>query len=967
VSNANARLNARRSDVVITIPSKVRDDDMNDADNLNVSNPGTDRDDVDEKYNDDDSQDRNRTSMGRRGTVKRRRESDSSESIKVSTEASESLNEGMSAQSYKYNRDDDDKSLGALSPSSKVNITNAAKKIPASELDEFLRFADAVYKAYENADKALKDALDHAGDLDKVRWEPRWIKRWNDITTALREQFHPGKEKGANLVSPIVQSRVYYGWAFLSLSRLVSYSALLAQKLVGEDSILVREPACSITRVSAAVPTALVAVPATIHALVMFRDHLTCQARYWTSMAQAWAHLEGALDYVNSETSSKANSLDWETFMSACRKNPHLSQDAKLEQVRARASVRRDCVVLPSNIALSISAQLGLILGAPAAVSGGLLAGSGLAYLAQGYLDRQQGLDAEAPRAQSQIETAKRRLTQLRRNSGDEEYLAAAKRTFRTRQRVLRAKQTRELWGGWLRGYVKANANFVIGLASLGFGTYFLINAASAASPASAAANATLHVNATDFTDSDPSQCYNSASTSSTMLSSAGTLIGMVANAVGCVYYPLTGIKVAGRSANESKELQRQAQVLIAWWDEEDLVDMILDDECIDILSPKGKFIESEGWSSVTKKTVFPADNEYIGLHLIAQQIMRELDQPEFDDQCQVFEWLRTESKMRQTDIRSMLQIARSTARVRRLDVIKQRLAPWVGTEFRLSSASKQERALKASVIVNLATNLCADERIGLRLVSTRALAQSAYQLIRDKLHAKVTPEAFILAVEKVWNERIRGVPTTALAPIELLVELAKAARQVRSDELAAISNMSKADRNILGKSSKITKTMRAEFQTGVREYAELELDDFAGQAAALGKLGKKPLTTLLMANPSLVQSLDCAAQLERLLNQIDPAEPGAAKGLASVASNLQLASGYETTTVDGADSGNDAQNTTGDQAARARAGNVSGGMETERAQKIHRRLTNMRTQTGPRSQDRPLTDAFQDPVEVDD
>ncbi|MDO8299305.1 hypothetical protein, partial [Lacisediminimonas sp.] len=629
-----------------------------------------------------------RPSMGRADTVKRHREPESSysssgdTSSKVSTEESESLNEGMSAQSYKYNRSGDDESLGERPLSSKVKITDAAKKIPSRELAEFLGFADAVYEAYENADKALKDALDHADELDKARWEPRWIKRWNDITTAMRERFRPGKEKGPNLISPIVQSRVYYGWAFLSLFRLASYSALLAQKLVGEDSVLVREPACSITRMSAAVPTALVAVPASIHALVMFRDYLNGQSRYWNSMAQAWAHVDGALDYVNSETSSKANSMHWESFMSACRKNPYLSKDSKLEQVKASASVRRDCIVMPCNIALSISAQLGLILGAPAVMSGGLLAGSGMAYLAQGYFDRKQGLDAEAPRAHSQIDTARRRLTQLRGDSRDERYLAAAKRCFRSHQRVLRSKQTRELWGAWLRGYIKANANFMIGLVSLGFGTYFVVNAAT--SPPSAAANATLAVNGTDITDTDSSNCYNNASFSSTLLSSAGTLIGMAANAVGCGYYPLTGIKVAGRSANESKALQRAAQVFIAWCDEDELIEMIEKDEGLTLHTPKGKFSEAGGWSSVNKKAVFPADNEYIGLHLVAQRIMEELDKPEFDDQCPVFEWLRQEAKMRQTDMRSMVQIARSTARARRLDAIKLRLAPWVGTEFRL-------------------------------------------------------------------------------------------------------------------------------------------------------------------------------------------------------------------------------------------------------------------------------------------
>ncbi len=383
-----------------------------------------------------------RPSLGPAKTAPRRRQQESSYSTsseassRGATSASTSFNEGMAVQSLRYNKGEGEESLDARRFSTKLKITHAAAKIPVDELAEFLSFADAVYQAYEDAGKSLKEALDQADQLDKVRWEPRWINRWNAVTTAIRERIHPGKEKGPNLVSPIVQSWVYDGWALLSLSRLTTYLVLLAQKLVDEDSALVREPACSIVRMSAAVPTALVAVPAAIHALVMFRDHLNGQARYWSSMAQAWTHVEGALDYVNSETSCKANSVHWEAFMSACRKNPYLSTDAKLEQIRARASVRRDCIVLPCNIAFSISAQLGLILGAPPAMSGGLLASSGAAYLAQGYFDRTQGLAAEMPRARAQIDKAARRLRQMRPNRRDGRYLAAAKKTFRARCRA---------------------------------------------------------------------------------------------------------------------------------------------------------------------------------------------------------------------------------------------------------------------------------------------------------------------------------------------------------------------------------------------------------------------------------------------------------------------------------------------------------------------------------------------------
>ncbi|MDO8299150.1 hypothetical protein, partial [Lacisediminimonas sp.] len=282
-------------------------------------------------------------------------------------------------------------------------------------------------------------------------------------------------------------------------------------------------------------------------------------------------------------------------------------------------------------------------------------------------------------------------------------------------------------------------------------------------------------------------------------------------------------------------------------------------------------------------------------------------------------------------------------------------------TEFRLS-ANKQERALKASVIVELANELCTVAGIGRRSVATFELALSAYQAIRGKLHSKVTPEAFILAVEKVWDERIRGVPSPALASIESLVRLAKAARQVRSTELEAISKMPRSDRGILLESTKINRTMLAEFKAGVREYAELELDDVAGQAGVLDKLRKMPMTTLLMANPSLVERLDCAAQLKRLLDHIDPAEPVSAKDLAPVASKLQSASAYESTTVDATESGNDAQ-----RQAVEPPDDATGGIETVRATKIRRSLTNMRAQNIARNLDRPLADAFQDQVEVDD
>ncbi|MDB5853972.1 MAG: hypothetical protein JWR22_2013 [Herminiimonas sp.] len=713
--------------------------------------------------------------------------------------------------------------------------------IPAAELEKISRYLEWAKKEHEANLERLTCLVDLGDALQRVAIGG--MEGWDKLSRGIRETWH-GKPKGPNVLSAMNQSGVYYGWGAISAIKVATFIALFFKK----------NPALSTVALAS---TYSIAFPAGVHSITQLRDWLRNYTVSCKDYTKALSNMEGASRFIVRLKEGKASVADaraYRAFTAACSKIPAVSPSAALDKRKTTAAAIRDCCVLLGTVTTSMLAQVAVLKNENVKDRGKLMIGAGACYLAQGVLDLTQGWFAERPRCSDAIASARKSLL----NASEEgaiplkaEALRAANQTYLAHLDRYIPGQGFETTGGEVRG-AKGVCNLVVGAASLANGI---------------------------------SQTAYEKDTGPT-----SALIGTAAAFVSMAYMLFTATKMRrrGSTINESKYRQRQAQMLIMRHSFDDLRGAIKNNLTFTLEIPKGRFDEQTGEFPTNEVAVPARDNEFLGLHLVATEIAKVIENGEAADKAEVITCLRDVWGMGEFNLQSMFLIAQATAPKRRLAFLKSCLAPVFLTEFRLADERRAlERPLKASIVAQLALDLAKDNEW------SSGWDEDWYPELKMKVLDTVGRDEFIIAVQKVCAERIKGsVDAPGLARIAFLKHAANAARLARRKDYQAIILMSRKDVGKIVDACDVPPSQVEAFIASVRDYAAAEIHPIKrgnwGDATAvaayhkrqanselerlrvLEELEKDPVAQALLVDSARTGRLGCRAGLADLLSKLD-------------------------------------------------------------------------------------------------
>lgn len=733
------------------------------------------------------------------------------------------------------------KSQGGSAPKYKHVPAKLVNHLPADELEKICRYLDWAQKEHEDNLNRLTCLVNFGDALQRLA--VGGMEGWDAVTRGIRETLH-GKPKGPNAVGVQDQSRVYYVWGLCSSIKVATFLALLFKK----------HPALSTVALAS---TYSIPFPAGIHSLTQFRDWLRNYTVSCKDYKKALSNMEGALRFITRLKTGKASVADaraYRAFTSACSKIPAVSPSAALDRRKTTAAAIRDCLVLLGTVTTSMLAQAAVIRNENVKERGKLMIGAGACYLAQGVLDLTQGWFAERPRCAASASLARKSLLNASAEGAiplDEKVLHAANQTYLANLERHITDQDFETTGGTVRG-AKGVCNLVVGAVSLANGI---------------------------------SQTAYEKDTGPT-----STLIGTAAAFVSMAYMTFTATKMRRRAntANEKKYCQRQAQMLIARYSHQDLRRAIENNQTFNLQIPKGKFDEQSGDFPTNKVAVSARDNPFLGLHLVATELSEVIDKGDATDKAEVIRCLRDVWGMAELNLQSMFLIAQATAPKRRLAFLKSCLAPVFFTEFRFQDESRLlERPLKASVVAQLALDLAE------RKEWSSGWREVWYPVLKEHVLDTVGRDEFIIAVQKIYAERIKGtVDAPGLARIAFLRHAADAARSARWEDYQSIVFMTPKDTGKIIATCGVTKTQVSAFVALVNDYAAAKIyrieraswgdptavaafhkrqaESESKRLRALGELEKDPVAQALLVDSARIVGLKCQGGLGDLLSRLD-------------------------------------------------------------------------------------------------
>ncbi|MDB5822290.1 MAG: hypothetical protein JWR21_994 [Herminiimonas sp.] len=713
--------------------------------------------------------------------------------------------------------------------------------IPAAELEKISRYLDWAEKEHEANLERLTCLIDLGDALQRVAIGG--MEGWDKLSRGIRETWH-GKPKGPNVLGPTKQSGVYYGWGAISAIKVATYIALFFKK----------NPALSTVALAS---TYSIAFPAGVHSITQLRDWLRNYTVSCKDYTKALSNMEGALRFIVRLKKGKASVADaraYRAFTAACSKIPAVSPLAALDKRKTTAAAIRDCCVLLGTVTTSMLAQVAVLKNEDVKDRGKLMIGAGACYLAQGVLDLIQGWFAERPRCSDAVASARKSLLNASEEGAiplDAKTLRAANQTYRAHVERYIPGQVFETTGGEVRG-AKGLFNVVVGTVSVANGI---------------------------------SQTVYEKDTGPT-----SALIGTAAAFVSMAYMLFTATKMRrrGTTINETKYRQRQAQMLIARHSFHDLRRAIKNNQTFNLEIPKGTFDEQTGGFPTNEVVVRARDNEFLGLHLVATEIAAVIENGGAGDKAEVITCLRDVWGMGELNLQSMFLIAQATAPKQRLAFLKSCLAPVFLSEFRLADERRVvERPLKASIVAQLALDLAKDNEWSSRW------DDNWYPVLKKKVVDTVGRDEFIIAVQKVCAERIRGgVGAPGQAPIAFLKHAANAARLARRKDYQAIILMSRKDVGEIVDACDVTPSEVEAFIALVRDYAAAEIhpirrgnwgdatavaayhkrqaDSASDRLNVLDALQKDPVAQALMVDSARLGGLHCEAGLADLLSRLD-------------------------------------------------------------------------------------------------
>ncbi len=372
-------------------------------------------------------------------------------------------------------------------------------------------------------------------------------------------------------------------------------------------------------------------------------------------------------------------------------------------------------------------------------------------------------------------------------------------------------------------------------------------------------------------------------------------IVGTFISAVSTSYMTFTATKMyrRGDALVDSKRRREDARLLEAMFDVDDVkIQMANKRQLVQLQVPAGKYDEQTGFQT-TLRDVSPSTNEHLAAGMLARQLARITD-PKLATPSpgSLLGVLQHGWKMPVIELWAMLTVAMGMQDDhRRLDFLRNRLAPLFKTDFPLVADTQRAAPLSAEVLVDRAINHLSRRaafasRITILDDSTRTsrkhvrLAARLYkQLVEDGFFKQFNEDDFFAAVKQVWSARTQS--NTASDAKSKLYQVRLVADHIASQREDSGVIIMKKMRNADAK--KLATCFSEDEVNRFREQLLLYLNtqvlcDGKAKAEATSNLSGMPLvqrliresTSMGQQKRSLFSTLECCDDIRPILDVLD-------------------------------------------------------------------------------------------------